>query len=85
MNIIEIGLGNNINEKENENVASLQFSKSDRISTNERSRSRNHIPNSRQNWTNQSMLCRKRKVDWREDNLDPRTAKQTRCNLGKTE
>ena len=81
MNIIEIGLGINRNETENENVASLKFSKSKRISTNERSRSRIH----RQNWTNQSMLCRKRKVDWQEDNLDPSKAKQTRFNSGKTE
>ena len=82
MNIsnLEYGLVINSNEKDNASFAFLKFSKSDSISTNERSRRRNHVPSSRQNVTNQRTACRKRKVAWREGNLDKRTPKQTRFN-----
>ena len=74
------GLGNNSKERNNVNNAFLKFSKSDNISTNERSRSRNCISNSRKNVSNQRLAGRKRKAEESGDNLDQRTPKLTRFN-----
>ena len=74
------GLGSNNSERNNASNAFLQFSKSDKISTNERSHSRNYTPISRQNVTNQSKDSRKRKADESYVNLDQRNPKQTRFN-----
>ena len=74
------GLGSNSKEKNNASNAFSKFSKSDKISTNERSRSRNYTPNSRQNVTYQRLVSRKRKAEESDDNLDQRNPKQTLFN-----
>jgi hypothetical protein len=74
------GLGSNSTERNNASYTFSKFSKSDNISTNKRSRSRNYTPISRQNVTNQRTASRKRKADRSEDNLDQRNPKQTRFN-----
>ena len=79
---LEKGVDNIKVKKNNASLAVLQFSNLNNLSTNERSRS--HAPTSTMKWTNQSTDSsngnRKRKVEWREVNLDLRIPKHKRFN-----